>query len=136
MLNFAVITFLLFICRPDWNLHRCICLFWVGIEEKESCHILSDLLNQIHSVYTWVELPCSLKKIKFLAFLSVFFHQTSLCLEQEIFFSWKQNLCFQPSVIGIYSSVRWPIVYFSSFFWNVMKQKCHIVIRSQHMIAW
>ena len=115
MLNFAVITFLLFICRPDWNLYRCVCLFWVGMEEKESCRI-SDLLNRICSVYTWVELPCSLKKIKFLAFLSVFFRQTSLCLEQEIFFSWKQNLCFQPSVIGKQNSVRWMIVYFSSYF--------------------
>ena len=37
------------------------------MEEKESCRI-SDLLNQIRSIYIWVELPHSLKKIKFLAF--------------------------------------------------------------------
>ena len=115
MLNFAVITFLLFICRPDWNLYRCVCLFWVGMEEKESCHI-SDLLNRICSVYTWVELPCSLKKIKFLAFLSVLCSQTSVCLEREIFFSWTRNLCDQPSVKDKYISVRWVIVYFSSYF--------------------
>ena len=87
MLNFAVITFLLFISKPDWNLHRCVCLFWVGMEEKESCCI-SDLLNRISSVYT----------------------------SRTIFFSWKQNLCFQPSVIGKQNSVRWMIVYFSSYF--------------------
>ena len=46
------------------------------MEEKESCRI-SDLLNQIRSIYIWVELPYSLKKIKFLAFLSVLCSQTS-----------------------------------------------------------
>ena len=85
------------------------------MEEKESCRI-SDLLNRIRSVYTWVELPCSLKKIKFLTFLSVLCSQTSLCLEQEILFSGKQNLCFWPSVIGKYNSVRLVTVYFSSYF--------------------
>ena len=134
MLNFAVITFLLFICRPDWNLHRCVCLFWVGMEEKESCRI-SDLLNRIRFVYTWVELLCSLKKIKFLTFLSVLCSQTSLCLEQEILFSWKQNRCFRPSVIGKYNSVRWVIVFSQIVFRNVTKRKCHSVIRSQYMIA-
>ena len=41
------------------------------MEEKESCHI-SDLLNQICSVYTWVELPCSLKKKNFSHFYLCF----------------------------------------------------------------
>ena len=34
MLNFSVITFPLFIFRPDWNLHRCVCLI---VQDTKKC---------------------------------------------------------------------------------------------------
>ena len=57
------------------------------MEEKESCHI-PDLLNQICSVYTWVELPCSLKKIK-ISHIVIWALQSNFLVffKQEILFS-------------------------------------------------
>ena len=54
------------------------------MEEKESCRI-SDLLNQIRSIHIWVELPYSLKKIKFIVFLSVLCSQTSRHFQSKSF---------------------------------------------------
>ena len=86
-----------------------------GILDSDTAYLIYSV-NRIRSVNTWVELPCALQKIKFLAFLSVLCSQTSVCLEREIFFSWTRNLCDQPSVKDKYISVRWVIVYFSSYF--------------------
>ena len=86
-----------------------------GILDSDTAYLIYSV-NRIRSVNTWVELPCALQKIKFLAFLSVLCSQTSVCLEREIFFSWTRNLCDQPSVKDKYISVRWVTVYFSSYF--------------------
>ena len=78
-----------------------------GILDSDTAYLIYSV-HRIRSVNTRVELPCALKKM--------FCSQTSMCLEREIFFSWTRNLCDQPSVKDKYISVRWVIVYFSSYF--------------------
>ena len=106
-----------------------------GILDSDTAYLIYSV-NRIRSVNTWVELPCALQKIKFLAFLSVLFRQTSVCLELEIFFSWTRNLCDQPPVKDKYISV-WCVS--QVIFWNVKKPKCHCAmpwkIGSRHTTA-
>ena len=53
MLNFAVITFFFFLFRPDWNLHRRVYLFWVGMKEKGISVVNFSPLICLHVDISW-----------------------------------------------------------------------------------